>query len=109
MIAIIGLLANLIGTLILALALGKYYKWINNSLDVHELFIDSYSNNKDVIAVTGTDRHRANTYKTAKKWMVLGIIMILLGFALQLWSVIDKPHCNSSNQWLHTGTASPRR
>lgn len=90
MIILLGLIANLIGTLILAFAMGAYYKWINFSLDAHETFIASVSNGGDVFAITGTDIHRSHTYKSANIWMMIGAFLIVIGFAMQLFVVKDQ-------------------
>lgn len=83
-----GLVLSFVGTVILAFSTSKYFKWINLCISVHEIFIDSYVSGKHVGVVAGTDQHLESTFDSCKTWMLLGVLMVVGGFALQLLALI---------------------
>ena len=87
--AIWGLIANLIGTLILGFAMGTYYKWVNYSLAAYETFMETYAKGGDVLALCGTRVHRNGKYREANKWMILGAALILAGFGMHIYAMIN--------------------
>ncbi|MTH14148.1 hypothetical protein [Flavobacterium sp. LC2016-01] len=86
---IIGLITNIVGTIILAFSLNKYIRSIRMAIDAHELFIKSICHpTKPVIQVTGTNSHMNRDKKIAAILSWLGVGLVLLGFIFQLASYI---------------------
>lgn len=84
---IIGLLSNFLGTVILAFSANSYFRWLNLSIFAHETSINTIIGKGDVI-LAGTDKHSNSSQKQSKKWMMLGIVLIVIGFAIQLVPII---------------------
>jgi len=86
---IIGLIANIIGTIILAFSISGYIKSMRLAIDGHELFIVSYlTPHKPVVQVTGTDEHMNRDEKKYSIFTWIGIIFVISGFTCQLSSHI---------------------
>ena len=84
-----GLIANILGTLILAFSLNGYIKSMRLAIDAHELFIVSYNHpNKrlPIVQVTGTDVHMNRDRKRSSSFSWVGIFFVVAGFGLQLIS-----------------------
>lgn len=82
---IIGLLSNIIGSIILAFSLGSYISSLRLAIDAHELQLLSILNpNKPLIQVTGVDVHlnRDNKLSNIKTWV--GVILLIGGFIIQI-------------------------
>lgn len=86
---IIGLIANILGTLILAFSINGYIRSMRLAIDAHELYITSVTTRKThlpVYHVTGTDTHMNRDRKRSGIYSWIGIAFVLIGFALQLYS-----------------------
>jgi len=84
-----GLIANILGTLILAFSLNGYIKSMRLAIDAHELFIVSYNHpNKKlpIVHVTGTDEHMNKDRTRSSRFSWIGIFFVVAGFGLQLIS-----------------------
>ena len=84
-----GLIANILGTIILAFSLNGYIKSMRLAIDAHELFIFSFNHpNKKlpVVHVTGTDEHMNRDRKISSRFSWVGIFFVVTGFVLQLIS-----------------------
>lgn len=82
---IIGLTANIIGTVILAFSLGAYIRSMRLAIDAHELYILSVNHpTRPVVQVTGTDVHMNRDKKIASFFSWLGVILVIGGFVCQL-------------------------
>lgn len=73
-----GMTCNLVGSLILALSLNKVISMINNSFKALE--IAQTSN----IVISGMNKHRSYSMAKSNKYVVIGIILIIIGFILQI-------------------------
>jgi hypothetical protein len=80
---IAGLLLNFIGCVILALSTGKFFKWIDLSVNAHEIFIQTFLSNGNVVNLANTTKHLSDSFDASKKWMVLGVFLVALGFVFQ--------------------------
>jgi hypothetical protein len=88
---IIGLSLNLIGTIVAGLSGGMYLKLVNASLTAHQLFIETYTNKQsNVVVFTGLEKHRESALKNALIGTTIGLILIVIGFALQLLDFVLK-------------------
>jgi hypothetical protein len=86
---IIGLIANIIGTIILAFSISGYIKSMRLAIDGHEFFILSYFHpQKPTVQVTGTDVHMNRDEKKYSIFTWIGIIFVISGFTCQLLSHI---------------------
>jgi len=91
---LIGIILNLIGTLILAFSAGSFFKWINLSINAHEIFIQTFSAGGNVVNLANTTKHLADSFNSSKKWMIIGVFLVVVGFALQLAVFLIKSYNN---------------
>ena len=87
---IAGLLLNFIGCVILAISTGKFFKWIYLSVNAHEILIQTYLSNESVVNLANTTKHLSDSFNASKKWMVLGVFLIALGFIFQGISLLTE-------------------
>ena len=87
---IIGLIANIIGTVILAFSINGYIKSMRMAIDAHELYILSVNDKQGgpIYQITGTDVHMNRDRKRGGIFTILGILFVLVGFLTQLTSFI---------------------
>ena len=86
---VIGLTANIIGTIILAFSLSSYIRSMRLAIDGHELYILSVNHpdkRKPIVQVTGTDTHMERDRKRSGTLSWIGIFFVIAGFVMQLWS-----------------------
>lgn len=81
---ILGLSSGIAGTIILAISLNRFLKAVHTSVKAHELFIETYTSGGDVLQIAGTDQHVSRAVKKAGSLTVTGIILVTIGFSLQL-------------------------
>jgi hypothetical protein len=81
---LIGITLNLIGTIILAFSTGSFFKWIGLSVNAHEIFIQTFASGGNIVNIVNTTKHLTNSFNALKKWMILGLFLIVGGFAMQL-------------------------
>ncbi len=86
--SIIGLSINIIGSVFLAISLNSIIKAYNSSITALEHFKDTFLSTKDVVSFTGLDKHRKNALKNNKTLTGIGLIMLIIGFILQLLSIV---------------------
>ncbi len=86
---IIGLVANIIGTIILAFSLSAYIRSMRLAIDAHELYILSVAHpTKPIVRVTGTVVHLNRDKQKSAHFSWLGVILVVIGFFCQLTSYI---------------------
>jgi uncharacterized membrane protein YidH (DUF202 family) len=95
---VIGLFLNLIGTIIIGLALGKYLRSVSNSFLALEKSIESIADslnnpNQSAFLLQGLDRHRLKGQKRGKLFTYIGLMLIIVGFALQFLSTLIQANC----------------
>ena len=88
-----GLSFNLTGTIIISFSLRKYFKSVDNSFLALEQSIESISsmlNNQQLNAfiTAGMDIHRKKGQKQIAAFTFIGLLLIVLGFALQIGGAI---------------------
>jgi hypothetical protein len=82
---VIGLILNILGTIILAFSLTAFLKAIKLSLNAIELErLSEIHPTKPSLKVTGTDVHVKNGERKSNFLLWLGIILVILGFIFQL-------------------------
>lgn len=87
---ILALSLNFIGTIILAISTGTFFTWISLSLNAHEISIQTMIDRGDIVNISGTTKHLDESLKKCGIWMVLGVLLLLTGFGLQLYLLIFK-------------------
>jgi len=87
-ISIIGLTINIIGSIFLAISLNKIIKAYNSSITALEHFKDTFLSGKDVLSFTGLDKHRKNALYNNKTLTQTGLVMLIVGFILQLLGIL---------------------
>lgn len=86
---IIGLVCNIIGTVILAFSMNSYIRSMRLAIDAHELYILSVNHpTKSVVQVTGTDVHMNRDKKKASIFSWIGVFLVVAGFFCQLSSYL---------------------
>jgi len=84
---IIGLISNIVGTLILAFSLSSYISSMRLAIDGHELYILSVNHpTLPVQQVTGTNIHMDRDKKKTSVYSWIGVVFVIGGFAFQLSS-----------------------
>lgn len=82
---IIGLCANILGTVLLAFSLGVYINLLQLTINAHELFIASYSDiTKPTIRINSADFQMYKDKKRASLFVWIGLVFIILGYSLQI-------------------------
>lgn len=81
-----GLIANIAGTVILAFSLNSYIRSMRLAINAHELFMLTFGSPTGTYAFTGTDVHMNRGRKKASFFSWLGIILVVIGFVLQLYA-----------------------
>jgi hypothetical protein len=82
---ITALILNFIGVLILTFSTGNFFKWIGLALNAHEMSIQSILSKGPIYNVAGTTKHLDDTLKASGKWMIIGFILVIIGFGLQIF------------------------
>jgi uncharacterized protein YybS (DUF2232 family) len=88
-----GLILNTIGSIILAFSLSRTINMLNASVNALECFKDTFLGNGDIISFIGLDEKRKKVLKIAKAWTVAGVVILILGFVLQMIGVILHKPC----------------
>ena len=84
---IIGLFANISGTVILAFSLNNYIRSIRNAINAHDIYIKSVNDpSLPKIIITGTDQHLNRDKKSSNLFTLIGVILVIAGFVFQLYS-----------------------
>ena len=85
----IGLISNIVGTIILAFSINAYIGGLLIMLTGHEVTLLSMLNTqrKPVVQFTGTDTHVERGRKTSQKLLIIGLLMVVAGFAFELAAV----------------------
>jgi hypothetical protein len=84
MIAFIGLILNLLGTLIVSVAANTYMVCVHTALLAQELTTQSHLGSSRVVPVfTGLEKNREKELKKSSTWVRVGLFIIAVGFVLQ--------------------------
>jgi hypothetical protein len=87
-ISIIGISINVFGSVLLAISLNSIIMAFNSSITALEHFKDTILNGGDIVTFTGLDKHRKNALKNNKSITQIGLVMLILGFVLQLVGIL---------------------
>ena len=79
----IGLVLNIIGSIIIALSLGKYLLSIHGSVAIHDMQLKSLINKDDKILVGNIGNLLTKGSKNARIATLIGLIILIAGFVLQ--------------------------
>ncbi|HOX40550.1 MAG TPA: hypothetical protein P5567_09630 [Kiritimatiellia bacterium] len=79
---IVGLSLNIIGSVIIAISLGSFFKWVNLALGANDMA------NSGGPVVTGASRHVDRAHRLGSGWTWLGVVLLILGFVCQLIAAI---------------------
>lgn len=82
-----GLTLNTIGSIFLAYSLNKTTKMLDTSVTALEHFKDTFLSGGDAISFTGMDIHRNKALKTSRLLTNIGLLLLILGFLLQIMSL----------------------
>ena len=85
--SIIGISTNIVGAIILAISLNSIIKAYNLSFTALEHFKESFVSGKNLVSFIGLDKHRKKALVKNKILIVVGLIMLVVGFLLQLISI----------------------
>lgn len=84
LLAIIGLIFNTIGSIVLAYSLSKTINMLDVSITALEHFKDSVTDGGDIVSFRGLETHRKNGFRNSKLLTLIGLFLIISGFVLQL-------------------------
>lgn len=85
----IGLSANILGSIILTWDVARFFKVVKLTLDAHQIYIDSYMSNGGIYVIKGTNKHLEKQSWRSNYLTVVGIVLIILGFSLQLVGILS--------------------
>ena len=86
---IVGLTSNVIGTGVAAFSGGRYLKLVDTSISALETTLEAYfSKSRDVPFITGLDKHRKTAMRHSKTGVSWGLILIVVGFVLQIVALL---------------------
>jgi hypothetical protein len=88
---IAGLILNTAGSILLAFSLNRTTKMLNTSITALEHFKNTFLNKGDVISFTGMDIHRSKAVNNSKTFTLVGLLLLVAGFILQLLPLIFPP------------------
>ena len=82
---LVGLILNLIGTVIVSFSAGSLFTRIHTALMAHQLTIESMLNRQqaEIPLFHGLEKGRAEEVKKADQKLVIGLVIIVVGFVLQ--------------------------
>jgi len=80
---------GLLGTLIILFSSRAYSKFIEISLQMHELMIHQLiENSSNQVSFQNVDEFRENGSKVAKFWFFIGLFLVIMSFVLHLYRVL---------------------
>ena len=84
---------SLVGSIILAVSLNKYLRSLDISFSTLETSVDNLADilndtQQKGIIVNGMNKHRKKSKRCAKNYTIIGMILIILGFGIQILSVL---------------------
>jgi hypothetical protein len=87
----LGLVLNLIGTVIVGLSATRVLTSIHAALMMHQTTIEAWlGGSKDVPIFTGVDESRERELKKSARLVAIGLWFIIAGFLLQVASAFPK-------------------
>jgi len=85
---ICGLSSGLIGTIIIAFSISSITRVIKMVIDAQEIFAMSLTQTPTPTIITGLDKQLQKAKKTSGLKILLGLLLLAIGFALQLISIL---------------------
>ncbi len=88
-ITFLGLLFNTAGSILLAVSLSQTIKSLDTSVTALEHFKDTFLSKGGIVSFEGLDKHRKNAKRSDRRKMVWGLILLIVGFVLQLLPILN--------------------
>lgn len=86
--AIVGNGLGLVGSLILAFSLNPFLNMLKTTADAQQLSLQTMANPKsDIIVFNGFEEQLRRTAKSANRLMVIGALLLALGFVTQVVAI----------------------
>jgi hypothetical protein len=84
-----GLILNIVGTIIVSVCGGGLLTTIHTALIAHQVTLHAYlTGERNIPLFTGLDESRERQMKKSQRWLVSGLILIAIGFALQVYVLV---------------------
>lgn len=81
--------SGILGTFIILFSSRAYSKYIELSLQMHELMIHQFlENSSEQVSFQNIEVFRENGGKTAKIWFFIGLLLVIGSFMLHLYRVL---------------------
>jgi hypothetical protein len=87
-----GLILNTIGSILLATSLNSTLQMLDVSIRALEVFKDSLLAEGDIASIENLDKNRERAKKNDRNFLVIGLLMVIIGFILQLLALLKKIH-----------------
>jgi hypothetical protein len=87
-----GLILNTIGSILLATSLNSTLQMLDVSIRALEVFKDSLLAEGDIASIENLDKNRERAKKNDRNFLVIGLLMVIIGFILQLLALLKKFH-----------------
>jgi uncharacterized membrane protein YidH (DUF202 family) len=85
---LVGLVLNLVGTIIAAFSATQYFLAVHAGLSMLETTLNAYlDNDKFIPSFRNADKMRNKTLKTSGAWTLIGVVLIAIGFALKVAAI----------------------
>jgi len=84
----VGLLFNIIGSIILALSLSKFLSALHSAVSAHDLALTKTYMPGTQIIFTGLDKIIKKGSKSGSARTAIGLIILIIGFILQFVSIV---------------------
>ncbi|MEY4939059.1 MAG: hypothetical protein RIQ93_794 [Verrucomicrobiota bacterium] len=84
LITIVSLILNIAGTVIVSVSANGLFSALHVTLKAHDTTLQLYLGGHKVLVFTGLDQMRERQMSRSKKWLIYGLILISIAFALQV-------------------------
>lgn len=85
---ICGLSFGVIGTIIVAFSMSSIIRVLRTVIDAQEIFTRSLTQTQNTVVITGLDKQSQRAQKTSGRMILLGLLLVAIGFAVQLVSIL---------------------
>lgn len=87
-----GLILNTIGSILLAISLNSTLQMLDVSIRALEVFKDSYLRGDKIVSIEDLHKNRRRAKKNDRNYLVIGLLMVTIGFILQLLALLKFFH-----------------
>jgi len=81
---LVGLILNIVGSIILAVSLSKFLTSLHGTVVIHDLGIQALINRKDKVLVGDVANLLKTGSRNSKMRTTFGLMLLIIGFILQL-------------------------